>query len=89
MLHSAGLEDWIAENDDEYVAKAIAFANDRDALAELRQGLRARLIASPLCDARRFARHLEAAFEGMWQERIGELSRTSAGGLSVPPSEWV
>jgi predicted O-linked N-acetylglucosamine transferase (SPINDLY family) len=87
MLHSAGLDNWIAKDDDEYVAKAIAFANDHDALADLRQGLRARLIASPLCDARRFARHLEAAFEGMWRERIGELSRTSAECPSTPSSE--
>ncbi|MEX3956104.1 tetratricopeptide repeat protein [Trinickia sp. EG282A] len=89
MLNSAGLEDWIAEDDDDYVAKAITFANDRNVLTELRAGLRARLIASPLCDARRFARHLEAAFEGMWRERVGELSRTSAMGPGIPPSERV
>ncbi|MGN6651724.1 O-linked N-acetylglucosamine transferase, SPINDLY family protein [Trinickia sp.] len=68
MLHSAGLADWIAGDHDEYVAKAIAFAADAARLAALRAGLRDALLASPLCDAARFARNLEAAFEGMWRE---------------------
>jgi predicted O-linked N-acetylglucosamine transferase (SPINDLY family) len=28
--------------------------------------MRAQVLASPLCDAQRFARNLEDAFEGMW-----------------------
>jgi predicted O-linked N-acetylglucosamine transferase (SPINDLY family) len=50
------------------VAKAAAFAGDLQALATLRAGLRERLLTSPLCDAPRFARNLEAAFRGMWQK---------------------
>lgn len=73
MLHSAGLEDWIANDDDDYVAKAVAFANEPLRLAMLRDGLRDALVASPLVDAARFARHLEAAFEGMWRERIANI----------------
>ncbi|CAN7154933.1 tetratricopeptide repeat protein [Trinickia sp. LjRoot230] len=71
MLDAAGLADWIAEDEDEYVAKAIAFANDPMRLAVLRDGLRDALIVSPLVDAPRFARNLEDAFEGMWRERVG------------------
>jgi predicted O-linked N-acetylglucosamine transferase (SPINDLY family) len=70
MLHSAGLSDWIATDDDDYVAKAIAFASDTRQLGELRARLRGATLASPLCDAARFARHLEAAFEGMWREAV-------------------
>ena len=73
MLHSAGLEDWIANDDDDYVAKAVAFANEPLRLAMLRDGLRDALVASPLVDAARFARHLEAAFEDMWRERIASI----------------
>ncbi|HDR9175346.1 TPA: tetratricopeptide repeat protein [Burkholderia vietnamiensis] len=67
LLHAAGMGDWIADGEDAYVAKAIAAVRDRERLATLRAGLRAQLLASPLCDARRFATHLEAAFLAMWQ----------------------
>jgi protein O-GlcNAc transferase len=77
MLHSAGLEDWIAEDDDDYVEKAVAFANEPLRLAMLRDSLRDALIASPLVDASRFARHLEAAFEDMWRERVAGIEKHS------------
>ena len=74
MLHSAGLEAWIANDDDEYVDKAVAFANEPLKLAILRDGLRESLSASPLVDAERFARNLETAFEGMWRECIERMN---------------
>jgi predicted O-linked N-acetylglucosamine transferase (SPINDLY family) len=80
MLHSAGLADWIAKDNDEYVAKAVAFAADVPRLAALRRTARASLLASPLCDAARYARHLEDAFEGMWRDgiaRIGAATRAT------------
>ena len=67
LLHNAGLGDWVAGGEEAYLAKALAFAGDAASLQTLRATLRERLLASPLCDARRFARNLEAAFEGMWQ----------------------
>ena len=68
ILHNVGLPQWIAADADDYVAKAAAFAGDLRALATLRDGLRERLLASPLCDAPRFAHNLEAAFRGMWRK---------------------
>lgn len=67
ILHNAGLPEWIAADTDDYVAKAAAFARDPKLLAALRAGLRGRLLASPLCDAPRFARNLEEAFRRMWR----------------------
>ena len=67
LLHTIGLDDWIAENVEEYVAIAVRRAGEIDQLAELRAGLRARLLASPLGDTRRFARNFERALRGMWQ----------------------
>jgi protein O-GlcNAc transferase len=69
IAHNAGLPDWIAADEDDYVAKAVAFASDLDRLAALRAGLRQQVLASPLFDAPRFARHFEDALWGMWQRR--------------------
>lgn len=66
FVMNAGLPDWIAVDRDDYVARAVAHASDLTRLAALRSSLRERVLASPLCDAPRFARHLEAALRGMW-----------------------
>ncbi|OJA44763.1 tetratricopeptide repeat protein [Burkholderia ubonensis] len=66
LLHAAGMAEWIAADEAAYLAKAVAFARDRDRLATLRATLRERTLASPLCDAARFARNLEDALDGMW-----------------------
>lgn len=68
ILNNVGLPEWIAADEDDYVAKATAYATDIQKLAVLRSGLRERLVASPLCDAPRFARNLEKALRGMWQK---------------------
>lgn len=67
ILHTVGLDDWIADGTEDYVARAARFAADIPALDALRSGLRDRFVASPLCDAPRFARNLEDAFRGMWK----------------------
>ena len=77
MLHSAGLPDWIAESNDDYFAKAVAFAADVEHLAALRKNLRATVLASPLCDAARYARNLEEALEAMWRDGVTRLSRSN------------
>lgn len=67
ICSNAGLSDWVAENEDDYVRKAVAFTQDLPDLARLREGLRAQVLVSPLFDAPRFARHFESAMWGMWQ----------------------
>lgn len=67
LLTCAGLEEWVANNEEDYVALALAHASDINRLAQLRSGLRQQVLASPLFDAPRFARHLEDALQGMWQ----------------------
>ena len=79
IASNAGLADWIAADDDDYVGKAVHFAADLEHLARLRAQLRAQVLASPLFDAPRFARHFEAAMWGMWETRQGG-SRGVAGG---------
>lgn len=69
FARNAGLADWIATDDGDYVARAVRLAADVDGLAALRAGLRDRVLASPLCDADRFARHFADAVWGMWRAR--------------------
>ena len=74
-LSNVGLGDWVARDPAEYEELAVAKAADLDALARLRAGLRARVAASPLCDAARFGRNLGAALRFAW----GEWCRGAAG----------
>ena len=69
------LTDWIADDQDDYVAKAVLHSHDLKRLATVREGLRERVLASPIFDADRFARHLEAALWGMWDRWPGKKYR--------------
>jgi len=90
ILTNAGLHDWVCADADEYVAKAIHWANPdnetRQALADLRAGLRAQVQASPLVNAALFAQHLHQALKGMWQQWCASpvvlpISKTPGSGL--------
>jgi predicted O-linked N-acetylglucosamine transferase (SPINDLY family) len=72
IARNAGLADWIADDDDDYVTKAVALTSDLQRLAGLRAGLRAQVLASPLYDGQRFARHFEKALRGMWRKACGD-----------------
>ena len=67
QLSNLGLPELVAFSEDGYVAIATHLAHDLPRLAELRRTLRRRMQASPLMDAPRFARHIEAAYRTMWQ----------------------
>ncbi|MEI8194991.1 MAG: tetratricopeptide repeat protein [Phycisphaerae bacterium] len=67
MLSTIGLSELVAHNSDEFVRKAAQLAADLPRLIEIRRGLRARLAGSPLMDAPRFARNVEAAYRAMWR----------------------
>ena len=67
-LSNAGLADWVVPDSAAYVELAVAKASDIASLAALRAGLRARVKASPLCDAPRFGRNLGAALRFAWRD---------------------
>jgi len=69
LLTTAGLSAWVAHDEDGYVRMAVANASDLDQLATLRAGLREQVARSPLFDAPRFSRNLEAALWQMWRSR--------------------
>ena len=70
IAHNAGLPDWVAADEADYIAKAVAYASDLERLAALRSVLREQVLASPLFDAPRFARNFEDALWGMWQKYL-------------------
>jgi predicted O-linked N-acetylglucosamine transferase (SPINDLY family) len=62
LLLAAGLADWVMADEEAYIARAIALANDPETpamLAALRRGMREKLSASPACDAAGMCRALE------------------------------
>ncbi len=68
IANNAGLQNWIAKSDDDYVEKAITNSSDFDQLNKLRLNLRSQVISSPLFDAERFSRAFEEALWGMWNK---------------------
>lgn len=67
ILTTLGLQDWIAESQEDYVRRAVQFARNPSTIAELRRSLRTRMLESPLMDKRRFTRDMEEAYRRMWQ----------------------
>jgi predicted O-linked N-acetylglucosamine transferase (SPINDLY family) len=71
ILCNVGLAEMVAYDPQGYVRVAADLAGDIPRLNELRRTLRARMKASPLLDAPRFARHVEAAYREAWRRWIG------------------
>lgn len=67
LLKNLGLTECVADSEETYIAQAIALASDLPRLAEMRGGLRERLLNSPLCDGPEFTRDLEAAYRRIWK----------------------
>jgi protein O-GlcNAc transferase len=67
LLSNLGLRELIAHTPEEMVRIILELAADLPRLSTLRATLRARMQASPLMDAPRFARAIEAAYREMWQ----------------------
>ena len=71
LLTSVGLDAWIANSPEDFVAKIVDLAADVDKLAGLRTELRNRLAVSPLCDSDTFAHNIEHAYRAMWHRWCG------------------
>ncbi len=67
QLTNLGLPELVAWSDEEFVSIAARLAADRPRLTHLRATLRRRMERSPLMDAARFARNIEAAYREMWR----------------------
>jgi predicted O-linked N-acetylglucosamine transferase (SPINDLY family) len=67
---NAGLNDWVAKDVDEYIAKAVAFASDRTRLSETVGKLRKTIDQSVLFDSQLFAKQFGEALTTLWNQRV-------------------
>lgn len=78
FMTAADLSDWVAKDDDAYVAIAVKQASDRKALLKLKQGLRKRLQSLPGWDADIYARDFENLLKATWQQFCEKSPNTSS-----------
>jgi len=70
--HNLGMSDWIANDENEYVKKAIKFSTDLELLTEINKNLRRAALKSPLFNSTLFAKQLNNAFWEMWNNFISK-----------------
>ncbi|MBF0332229.1 MAG: tetratricopeptide repeat protein [Alphaproteobacteria bacterium] len=85
ILGALGLGDWIARDEDDYVAIAARLAADLPGRTAPRHGLRQRIDVSPLCDGASHARHMYAllarCFDSEGRVRLPPPPAPEAGDL--------
>jgi len=88
LLLAIGLPELITHSVAEYEALALKLAGDPALLAGLRERLARNRLTTPLFDCERYARHLEAAYEEMWNIwQRGEAPRAIAvPSMRSPPA---
>ena len=72
LLSRLGMEEWIAEDEGDYVRLAARLAADLDRLAELRSTMRERFARSTLMNGRIVANDIEDAYRSMWHRLCAE-----------------
>jgi predicted O-linked N-acetylglucosamine transferase (SPINDLY family) len=81
VLHGAGLADWCADSEADYLQLAIVQAANVQHLRQSRPSWRSRLQQSPLGDAVDLMRQLELAFVQMYQQQLQDCGVASATAL--------
>ncbi|HYR84577.1 MAG TPA: tetratricopeptide repeat protein [Terriglobia bacterium] len=71
LLQAMGLPELITDNLEQYERRARELAEHPEILAGLKTKVQEARRTSPLFDAARFARHLEAAYQAMWERHAG------------------
>ena len=68
--HNSGMSDWIANDENEYVTKAIEYSTNLERLSEIKRNLRQTAVESPLFNSTLFAKQLNNAFWEMWNNFV-------------------
>jgi len=71
--HNVNMSDWIANNDNEYVKKAIKFSTNLERLSKIKKNLRQTALESPLFNASLFAEQFKDAVWKMWNDYAERL----------------
>jgi len=61
------MDDWIADNDEDYVLKAISKASNLEQLLQTKRQLRERFLKSALTDSKKYSEHFGNALNTMWK----------------------
>lgn len=67
MLTVLGMEDWIAETANDYIALAVRKAGEIDTLGAVREGLRQRFQASSIGDSKQYVAAVEGRYRQLWK----------------------
>ena len=75
ILSRVGLDEFIANDIDAYIEKVVMLSRKTERLSFLRDTLRERVAASPLCDGPGFSRILEYTYREMWRAWCRKIRR--------------
>ncbi|MCR5439578.1 MAG: UDP-N-acetylglucosamine-peptide N-acetylglucosaminyltransferase [Selenomonas sp.] len=68
LLANVGLDDLAAANDEEYVEKAVALANNKERIKAIHENLPRIMMKSPIMDVKGYVRQIETVYEQVWQK---------------------
>lgn len=84
LVQAAGLPELVCHTPDEFVARAVALANNPAEVAALKRKLADNRETCTLFDTPKLLRHLEALYDGMWEDfSAGKLPTPSLNGLDT------
>jgi protein O-GlcNAc transferase len=81
LQHSLGLDEFIAQNPDDFVEKAVKIASDFAHLAEVRASMRERM-AVQFTDGEAYMRSFEAGLRQAWREWCAQNPEPTPGGTT-------
>ena len=62
-----GMDDWIANNEKDYISKAISKASNLEKLFQIKKELRNKFLKSPLSNTKKYAKHFENFLNLIWK----------------------
>lgn len=66
--HNLGLEDFIADNENDYISKAIILNKNKEKISNIRISLREKCLNSPLFDKQSFGKSFSSLMKDIWQK---------------------
>ncbi len=84
VLKAFDRPEWVAQDEEEYVSIVASLARDVEGRIQQRKRQRARMMVSPLCDAKGMAWAMEDALEGMYDKWMAALGTKFALRATLP-----